>query len=181
MATVRVTRSLSQNSAFGREIANLTAKQTAKRFQQVADLAVQNANAIVSAELVNDRPPDRRKTGRHLLGSFVGKVIWNGSGFPVVVQLSSLAESGKVASIEKGAKPHDIVAKSGFLVFPVAQRFGPGKKGSSGKFSAAYAKGTTILTPAVRHPGNKAYAPMRRGLERAVQQVYHRSITLQKR
>lgn len=116
---VRVSQTLAGSSAFAAAVSRQVARKLAARLDQVGLDAVRRCDAIVAAELVNDRPANRRRGGRHLLGSFRHEVIWNGSTFPVSIRLFSLASPVKVNAMESGADPHPISAINGpTLVFP---------------------------------------------------------------
>lgn len=187
MANVRITRSLSRSSAFGQQVLEQVAAVTARRLIQVAADAEKRTNDIVKDEFVNDRAPDRRRAGAHLLGSFRCRIIHNNNGFPIKLVMTSIAPGAKVNSLEGGAKPHVI---PGPVVFPVAERWAKNKFGfgnvqpKANKFGAAYAKnakgGKTVRAPAVRHPGVGAHHMMARGLEGAVQAAYHQAVVAQR-
>lgn len=189
MANVRITRSISGNAAFGKQVENAVAEQTARRLLEVAADAERRTNDIVKAELVNDRSPDRRRHGAHLLGSFRCKVVLGpGGGFPMQLVMTSIAPGGAVNAQESGAKPHKI---PGPVVFPVAQRWG-GKGAPAGhspqaqRHAAAYGKNAagnnrTVEAPFVMHPGNRPIGMMKRGLEAAVQAAYHQALVVRRR
>lgn len=181
MANARVTRKLSANSQFGRDVAHILAREAAHKFADVARLAEQEADRIVAAEFVNDRSPDRRRTGRHLLGSFNAHVEWDGQGFPVSISLGSTAEGKKLGSLNYGSPAHSI---TGALVFPVAERLTAGAtstlKPKARRIQAAYGKGSKgaqyVRTSEVNHPGTKAKHFMERALESAVRKTYGQAV-----
>lgn len=183
MANARVTRTLAANSAFKRDINQVVAAETARRFAEVGRLAEQEFDRIVTAEFVNDRPPDRRRTGRHLLGSSNARVLWDGVGFPVTISLGSTAEGKKLGALNYGSPPHAI---TGNLVFPVAERIAGGigpkaLKPKASRIRAAYGKGNAtyyVRTQEVRHPGNKPHHMLERALESAVRKTYRRSVVI---
>lgn len=183
MANVRVTRSLSQNSAFGQKVLSNVATRTVKRLQPVMDDAVSRTNAIVKRELVTDRAPDRRRGGAHLYGSFRCVIEWNGKGFPIVLRMLSRAPGGAVNAQESGAKAHTMTGKR--YVFPVAQRWAGGTPTASIPRATAYSRnkrGTpTVSTPKVDHPGNRPIRMMARGLEGAIQSAYGKAVTARRR
>lgn len=188
MANARVTRPLGRNSAFMADVHGAVAHKTAIKLDGVADQAVVEANRITAAELVNDRSPDRRKTGRHLLGSFNCRVVWDGVGFPVELSMGSTAEGKKLGAINYGSPPHTIEGNP-LLVFPVAERFAgrtmrPQPVGVRPGRAKAYTRNkagrATVATKVVNHPGNKPHFILERALERAVQGAYHVAVRLRK-
>lgn len=178
-ARLKVTRSLTSNSAFGRQIEQLSARRIARALDSIGDDAVRRCDQIVSAELVNDRIPERRKPGRHLLGSFRYEVIWDGRSLPVSLKLYSLADPGKVNALERGADPHTITASNAlWLTFPrTARSTWTGALGDI-KFSGigptqrqqGYRGSGKSMTKikSVEHPGNLPYSFMERALNAAM-------------
>lgn len=178
----RITRTITGRSAFGQELEQLSAKKLAAALEVVGRDAVRRCEAIVAAELVNDRIPERRnpKGSRHLLGSFRHEVIWDGRNLPVTIRLYSLANPAKVNAMESGADPHKIVAvNAAFLTFPKGNRstyigaLGDIKfSGSRGKpqIRQAYRGSGTAMTKveAVDHPGNMPHSMMERALNAAI-------------
>lgn len=184
-AAARITRPLGPNSAFMKAARHKGAAETARRLNNVAKRAEQIFDEIVQSELVNDRAADRRKTGRHLLGSANAQVEWDGVEFPVVLSLGSLAESAKVNSLNHGSKAHTITGNP-WLVFPVASRGAPKGQGAGVRVARAAAYGRqrkgspTVRTNSVNHPGTKAYYFIERALERAVEEAYQKSLRLRR-
>ena len=185
---VRVSQTLAGSSAFAAAVSRQVARKLAARLDQVGLDAVRRCDAIVAAELVNDRPANRRRGGRHLLGSFRHEVIWNGSTFPVSIRLFSLASPVKVNAMESGADPHPINAINGpTLVFPGFNlKSGKGAAASTfvgqlgdTKFSSvrgtsqirqAYGNAGVLARPKkVDHPGNLPHSMMERALKAAVE------------
>lgn len=179
---VRITRSLAGNSAFAAQVEAATAKKAAKMLQRAADLAVVEANKIIAAEFVNDRDPDRRRHGAHLLNSISVDVEWDGRSFPILLTARSSAPKAKVGALEKGAPPHEITAvNTDRLAFPSNQR-GIAKDASARSIARANAYGPFGSTPkqkgklarpvSVWHPGNQHPRHfMQRALDRAVETV----------
>lgn len=188
MTTVRVVRSLGSTSQFMRAARRKGATETARRLEAVARASEQAFDEIVGNEFANDRDPSRRKTGRHLVGSSHAEILWDSDDFPVEIQISSLAESGKVNALNSGADPHPIYG-SPWLVFPVAEKR---KTGASNKSSArgvnrARSKragsrraNPTVRTDMVDHPGNAPHYFLQRALERAVNAAYAKAIRLKR-
>lgn len=92
--------------------------------EKIADLAVQETEAIIRKEFVNDRNSRRRKQGaQHLLGSIRSNVLHSGKTAQLIVW--STASPGKVGMLEEGTSktytihPRDI--ENGFLFFPSNQ------------------------------------------------------------
>lgn len=181
MGTVRVSRGLSPNSNVMRQIRAQGAKQIHEVGLRAAHEAVKRADALVLKLYVNDRPPERRRHGRHLLGSFVGEVTSPSGVFPVVVRLRSLAPGVKVNSLNNGSRAHTITAKNApFLVFPTSgapatQKFGRhvyGTQAKGGKFARH---------KSVQHPGTKGDHFLEQALEQAVQATYHKAVHIPRR
>lgn len=173
MAAVRVERGLSVNSQFMKAARKRGAAVTEKRLRGLAQVAEQAFDEIVGEDFVNDRSADRRRPGRHLLGSSVCTVE-GGGDFPMKLVLKSLAPSVKVNSLNYGAKPHEIRG-SPFLYFPAASQSAkfPGRQAAYTRNRAgARAGGRRIRTPQVDHPGNEPHNFLERALERAVEREY---------
>lgn len=58
---VRVSQTLAGSSAFAAAVSRQVARKLAARLDQVGLDAVRRCDAIVAAELVNDRPANRRR------------------------------------------------------------------------------------------------------------------------
>lgn len=171
-----VGRNLNGTSAFAIKARRQGAKRLAAQLEKVGERAVSIADEITRAEFITDRPADRRKGGRHLLGSYRHRVVWDGVDFPVRLELFSLADPAKVNALESGADPHTITPVNAvWLVFPKAG----GRTTSIGalgdiKFSGvrqprqAYGGGAKARVKEVHHPGNLPHNMMRRALDRAV-------------
>lgn len=184
-AKVRVTRSLAGNSAFAAQVEAATAKKAAKMLQRAADLAVIEANKIIAAEFVNDRDPDRRRHGAHLLGSISVDVEWDGRTFPITLVARSSAPKAKVGALEKGAPPHTITAvNTDRLAFPSNQRglsvvsiIAAGKTAARHNAHGPFGnkpnqRGKLARPVSVNHPGNQHPRHfMERALNRAVRKV----------
>lgn len=191
---VTVFSPLRSNSAFAQAIEEAAGRKVAGILNDLRDDLEREANAIIREELVTDRPPARRKAGeRHLEGSIVATVSWNGT-FPIEVSLTSRAERHKVAALEFGSPPHSIYARNKpLLVFPSTQgrsaEFGAkGKRyflqpasrkgafaaGSNRRQLQGYGRTASgvIRTPHVFHPGNQPY----RFLEKAMERVIRRAL-----
>lgn len=116
---IRVSESVSTKNALGREIAAQGARKLFRELNKIGQDAVDRCNAIVSAELVNDRIPERRRPGRHLLGSFRFEIVGDPNHLPISLRLYSEATPAKVNAIESGADPHVIAASNAvWLTFP---------------------------------------------------------------
>lgn len=180
---VAVTRGLSANSGFARSLEGAIARKVAAQLQAVVDDAAAEAKRVVSTELVNDRPPLRRKKGaRHLLGGISAEVEWDGVGFPVTLVGRAIGDQHKIGALEFGSPPHRIRAVNAeFLIFPSTKgvatevgrggsiiRLESGKRPTPRARAQAYRSGGRVQTKEVRHPGNRAYRFLERGLERAV-------------
>lgn len=177
------------HSAFARKAEQATARKLASKATRIAELARDESNRIISAEMVEDRPSARRKNRqRHLLGSVEVDLIWDGKTFPIGFQARSLAEKHKVAALEYGSPSHKIRAVNApFLVFPDSRITGYATtRDSSGgvvRLEPSYRKRTsraarqasgrtpTVKKVEVEHPGNRPYKFLERGLRRAIERA----------
>lgn len=177
------------HSAFARKAEAATARRLVAKATRIAELARDESNRIISAEMVEDRATVRRKNRqRHLLGSVEVDLIWDGKTFPIGFQARSLAEKHKVAALEYGSKPHTIRAVNApFLVFPNSRITGYATfRDSSGgvvRLESSYQKRTrrarqqawgntpTVKKLEVDHPGNRPYKFLERGLRRAIERA----------
>lgn len=184
-ARLRITRRLNSNSAFAHQMEGVAARRLAKALDAIGEEAVRRCDDIVAKELVNDRIPERRRPGRHLLGSFRHEVIWDGRTLPVTIRLYSLADSAKVNAMERGADPHTITAVNAvWLTFPrqaVGKRAtSPGALGDT-KFSTKRGKpqiqqgyrgqstgAAMTKVKSVNHPGNLPHSMMKIALNGAI-------------
>lgn len=175
--TVRITRTLGANSAFAAKVKAAAEPQVRRQLEELSAIAKEEFNNIVSAEFSNDRAPERRRTGRHLLGS--ARVVISGSTFPLQVTISSLAEGAKVASLDKGSRPH-IIQGNPYLYFPAAKQgaYSPRRQAVATAQSRNKAGFRTIKAASVNHPGTAAHHFLERALERAVQRVYRQALNL---
>jgi hypothetical protein len=183
LVRIRVARNLNASSAFAEKLKRQGAKRLARRLEQIGADAVRRCDVIVSAELVNDRLPERRRGGRHLLGSFRYEVVWDNVSFPVSLRLYSLANPAKVNAMESGADPHRIAAVNAtFLSFPRGGR--SSTVGILGDTKLSTSRGRpqirqgyrgrstgTAMTrlKSVEHPGNLPHSMMERALNAAVE------------
>lgn len=179
---VKATQTLGARSAFAKKVERQGAAKLRRDLEAVGRDAVRRAEAIVSAQLVDDRVPDRRKPGRHLQGSFQFEIV--GTTFPLKIRLFSLANPAKVNALNSGARRHEIAAVNAeFLAFPrgnsSTSNLGAGVSGpisfssSRGKSQirqgyTRQGKGAYTRVPVVQHPGNKAYHILDRALRDAV-------------
>ncbi len=172
-ARVAVHRNLAGSSEFAAKVRKLGARRLAEQLDKVGAQGVVYAEEIIQSSFFNDRVGARRKGNgwRHLAGSIRHRIIWNGTDFPVRVELYSLAEPGKVASLEFGADPHEMPAAV-IPYTPAAMRGPHGRQGSRGRRSAPYGSPThqRVALPTISHPGNAPFHFMQHGLERAVQE-----------
>lgn len=174
LARATITHSLRNDSAFARELQKAAAGEMASKVNAIGLDAVRRTEANIAADFVNDRIPQRRKPGRHLLGSIRHRLIWDGVNFPIRLEIYSLATPAKVNSLEFGAAGHTI---AGSLVFPYTPA---GQRGTGNQAKKPYGplftgtKNKFIKTPSVKHPGTQNSRPdgwkfMRRGLDAAVE------------
>lgn len=181
--------SMGGQSAFARKLEAATARKLAAKATRIAELARDESNRIISAEMVEDRATVRRKNRqRHLLGSVEVDLIWDGRTFPIGFQARSLAEKHKVGALEYGSPPHKIRAvNKEFLVFPNSRITGYAttrdSQGGVVRLEPSYQKRTSRArqqawgnTPTVKkvevdHPGNRPYKFLERGLRRAIKQA----------
>lgn len=190
---VSVHNALRSDSAFANAVAAAASRKVATVLNGIKDDLEREANALVRAELVTDRPPARRKRGaRKLEGSMVAVVEFDGT-FPINVSLTSRAERRKVAALEFGSPPHSIWAvNKPLLVFPSTQgraaEFGAkGKRhflqpasrtkayaaGSNRRQLQAYGRSGSgvIRTPHVYHPGNQPYHFLQRAMDKVIRRA----------
>ena len=192
---VRITRSLSGSSSFARAVEEAAAQQAYRQLKAVIDDAEAEAKRIVSSELVNDRPPLRRKKGaRHLLGGIKVELDFpNGvNTFPISIIGKVIGNSAKTAALEFGSRAHTISAVNApRLVFPSsgdARSTGTGADGSIVRLESGKASGRQraqglannnrlsrqklVKVESVWHPGNRPYRFLQRGMERAVRAAF---------
>lgn len=178
-----VGRNLNGTSSFAVKARKQGAKRLAAQLEKIGEQAVKLADDFTRAEFITDRPADRRKGGRHLLGSYRHRVVWDGQDFPVRLELFSLADPAKVNALESGADPHEITpVNSIWLTFPRAGA-GTTSIGALGdiKFAGtknakqAYGGGAKARVKKVNHPGNLPHNMMRRALDQAVEQRLSRA------
>lgn len=201
MAAERVTRTLTTNSTFARAVKKAGAAKMQARLDAVARSAEAAFDDIVRHEFVNDRSPDRRRTGRHLLGSSQATVV--GTEFPLQIVIKSVAEGKKVGALNSGSPPHTITGNP-WLVFPAGTKAAAGASavvpsaqalrstGGKAAFSSGYGqfrkgsaktanRGRTVRTHSVQHPGTAGHFFLQRALERAVQEAFGKSVRLRRR
>lgn len=200
MVNVRVTRSISGNSTFAQQVKKVASAKTFPKMRKVADAAVREADSIVADEFVNDRPPERRRSGRHLLGSFKADTDWNGRDFPVTVTLRSSAPGVKLNSLNNGSRPHTIPGNpklsfpkgpanpvSGSERFvPQPQRFarayGTQRPGNREATKRQFTNGVrNTVVDKVNHPGTKPSYFLERAIERAVQATYGQAVKMKRK
>jgi len=192
---VRITRSLRGSSGFARAVEAAAAEQAYRQLKTLVDEAAAEAKRIVSSELVNDRPPLRRKKGaRHLLGGIKVELDFpNGvNTFPIIMTGKVIGDQKKTAALEFGSPGHPINAVNApFLVFPSSgdarstKTAGDGSiiRLESGKASKRQrAQGLAnnnrlsrqklVKAKSVDHPGNRPYRFLQRGMERAIRAAF---------
>lgn len=186
LVRLRIQRNPAAEAAFAAKVKRQGARRLAEKLERVGADAVRRTDDIVRAELVNDRIPERRRGGRHLLGSFRYRVLWDGVTFPVTLEMYSLANPAKVNAMESGADAHAIRAVSTrFLTFPRGGRSSfPGLSGDTRlsttrgpeQIRQAYrgrTKGSAMArAKEVRHPGSLPHNMMERGLNEAVEAAF---------
>lgn len=185
--SVHVTRSLSQNSAFGRQISQASSRKVAAQMETMRRSAEAEFDEIVGGAYANDRDPSRRRHGQHLLGSSSCEVIWDGSDFPVSLSISSSAPSAKVNSLNFGSAPHGIDGNP-WLVFPAVAKGASNLSAARGRNRSAktragnsVGRGTgrrTVRTTHVDHPGTEPKYFMESALERVVERFYGQAVRL---
>lgn len=182
--TVKVTaaRTVSLNSSFARELRAAGMIKVAEQAQAIAQDAVDETNKIVTKEYVVDRPPNRRKGGRHLLGSFRAQVIPAPPGGLVRIKMRSFGTNpDKVNALNDGSPPHVIPAPPGGLRFPRGTPRGAvpsTHRPSALRFRQGYGGPQILIKTKVDHPGTGAGRFMQRGLERAVQRAYGSKVSV---
>lgn len=189
MANARITAGIASSASFERQVKRIVAAKSLPKLERVVSVAQTEFDRIVAAEFVNDRSPDRRRGGRHLLGSSYGKVQANTtSGKIGTVEFGSNAPGKKLGALNYGSPPHSI---DGDLVFPVAQRWSKGgrkarvitKQTFTPRQNAYLKNGAgskTVSTDHVDHPGNAPHYMLQRALEFAVRSVFRQTINLKR-
>jgi len=186
LVRLRIQRNPAAEAAFAAKVKRQGARRLAEKLERVGADAVRRTDDIVRAELVNDRIPERRRGGRHLLGSFRYRVLWDGVTFPVTLEMYSLANPAKVNAMESGAKAHRIYANNAlFLTFPRGDR--SSSLGSLGDTRLSTSRGrpqirqgyrgratgaAMVAVGMVNHPGNLPHNMMERGLNGAVEAAF---------
>jgi len=176
-------------SKLAEEMLSVSQSTMRRRMDRLGEAAVDKINELVEAELITDRPPSRRspdaaRAGRRLYGSFRYRLHFGPrGGFPIRLEVFSLARPEKVNPLESGAGGHPITPKNGqILRFPkssVRHQVVNGvtvftNKGRGAR--AAYGADPWVKARKVDHPGNRAYGFMRRGLNQAVQSEMGRAV-----
>lgn len=189
-ARLTPSRTLGGTSKLAEEAMAGSMRTMRARMDRLGEAAVDRINELVEAELITDRPPDRRSpskgnAGRRLLGSFRYRIIYGPKGgFPVRLEVFSLARPEKVNALESGAGGHSIEPRNGqFLRFPkssVRHQVVDGatvftNKGRGAR--AAYGADPWVKARKVNHPGNRPYGFMRRGLNQAVEAEMGRAVS----
>lgn len=190
-----VTRGLGANSSFARQVARSAAKKSVPILRSVAENAERFADDIISDEYATGRSPERRRSGRTLLGSFVAEV--EGTEFPLNIRLRSTAPRVKVHSLNYGSQPHAIqgnpklsfpntkVAGGSLVHVPSPARFAqaygrqrigkaPGRSTARSPLRPGGVK--NVVVDSVQHPGTGASHFLERALERAVQAAYSQAV-----
>jgi hypothetical protein len=179
------------NMASAEKVMRAAAEQRIESIlEQAADLAVQETEAIIRKEFVNDRPASRRKSGsQHLAGSIRARVVSEGRRMKLVVY--STANARKVGMLEFGKdEPYAIQPRGtdvkDYLFFPsnkaarpLGKRQGPTLGVKIPRRQAAYGglRGKSVLltkTDAAIHPPYVGKHFMQRGGERAIRKVLGR-------
>lgn len=179
MARAQLIKGLGTNSAFARQVETQVARKTRAQLDRVAAQVVEATNNIVAKEFVNDRSPERRRPGRHLLGSFVCDVEWDGHSFPIRLRLRSLAPGVKVNSLNSGSREHVISAAPGQrLRFPKT----PYRAGvpNAYRYQQAHGSGRWTRVEAVNHPGTIDKQFMERGMAYGVRVGYGKVVTVRR-
>jgi hypothetical protein len=182
MGRVEITSGLNASSAFARQIEQMTAKKAAKVLDDMTDEIEREADRLIGQMLVTDRPGFRRKKGqRHLQGSIVA--TRDSDTFPMTIGVRSTAEKGKVYALEFGAGEHAIWAvDADALVFPstggrsttqvgsnIVRNESGASPGTRGRTQGYGNRSKTVRTPAVWHPGNRAYGFLAKSLDTVIQ------------
>jgi len=178
LARVRVVQSVTARNALGKKIAGAGAAKLYREANAIGADAVKRCNAIVAAEMVNDRIPERRRPGRHLLGSFQYEIVGDPAHLPVSIRVFSSANPAKVNALMSGAKPHRITANEAFLVFPRGNASTSISADGVPTFSTRRGKGqvhqaytgkgkSMTKVQSVNHPGNAPHHVMQRALTAA--------------
>lgn len=180
---VRVTRGLTTNTVFGRQLEAAVNAAIAKDADRLAAEAVRRVDAIVAKEFNNARTGDRRRPGKHLHGSFTAKVTVGSGPYPVVITLESDAPTVKVKSLNKGSAPHEIGADGGRIAFRSGTTGGQTRRGAAffkQRQAVPSGRGVVVKGP-VQHPGTLPSWFMQRALEQAVAAVYHKTVRIPRR
>ena len=177
------------SSAFTRKILEAGAAKLLEEAKTMAKEMEGETDAIVGREFA-PRDDERSKEGNiPLAGSFTCAVEGDGVDAPIRFVMTSSSNPKKVFSLEKGSPSHNIFPVNGeFLYFPAGTATSTRRARGSGKLirkdtvgmrnpyrppsaralEQARAGGPMIKSRGVWHPGNRAYAFMRRGMERVI-------------
>lgn len=158
----RLVGSIDQNSQFARAARARSHAVLAQRMQGVADRAAQLADEYAHQFFDSTRPPNRRRPGRHLHGSFSGQVVSADAGRPLEIAIRTQAPGVKVNALNSGSVPHRITPVNATdLVFPGTKAFA----------------GRRIVTKEVNHPGTKPTMFLDRAMFEAVHEALGAAIT----
>lgn len=187
---VTVKTNIGSMSAFADRLAEMARPQAQRLLNDVGRDAVARCNAIVAREFNNSRPPERRRPGAKLLGSFTASATRGSGRVLATMRLSTNAPAVKVLALDHGSNPHPIGTPGSVVAFPPGNAFisGKGKKLGAASFRrrqsspSATGKGGNIVRPApVMHPGTEGSMFMERALEQAIQNVLRRSVRIARR
>lgn len=143
---------------------NVQAQRRADRIAtQAADEMLDEVESIIEAELINDRPANRRKRGMKIINSFESHV--EGLGTPrvkAIVRAKPGARKDAIQSLDKGSDPHFMEPTGGeFLWMP---------KPGTGPIFQAYHRADKRY-PFVYHPGTAGIHFLRRARERVLNRL----------
>jgi len=152
----RLVGHIGNDSQFARAARARSHAVLAARMQGVADRAAQLADQYAHEFFDSTRPPDRRRHGRHLHGSFSGQVVSTAQGRPLEIAIRTQAPGVKVNALNSGSAPHVIRPKTATdLVFPGTKAFA----------------GRRVVTQEVHHPGTRPTMFLDRAMFEAIQEA----------
>jgi hypothetical protein len=152
----RIVGHISRDSQFARAAQARSHAVLAQRMQGVANRAAQLAEQYADEFFDSTRPPDRRRPGRHLHGSFSGQVVSTSPGRPLEIAIRTQAPGVKVNALNSGSAPHKIRPKTATdLVFPGTKSFA----------------GRRVVTKEVDHPGTRPTMFLDRAMFEAINEA----------
>jgi hypothetical protein len=136
-----------------------------RKAAQLGKMMVDEGTQIIGAEFITDRPPRRRRSSDiRLINALKFEVEESGDKITSVLTIKRGVNTKKVATMNNGSRPHDIVPRNArFLVFPAPR----GGTGRANAITNAYSSGPNVKAKRVRHPGRSRTARGTKFMQRA--------------